>query len=48
MHPDLWEIEIEKDVYEDLGLNLILPMIDSAKSCMNKCIFCFIDQLPRV
>lgn len=44
---DLWEIEIEKDVYEDLGLEFDSPMIDSAKSCMNKCIFCFIDQLPR-
>ena len=28
---DLWEIEIEKDVYEDLGLEFDSPMIDSQK-----------------
>lgn len=44
---ELWEFEIEKDLYEDLGLEFDSPMIDSAKSCMNKCIFCFIDQLPK-
>lgn len=42
-----WEIDIEKDPYEDLGLEFDPPIIDSEKSCRNKCIFCFIDQLPR-
>lgn len=43
---ELWEIEVEKDEYEDLGLEFENPMLDDARSCTNKCIFCFIDQLP--
>ncbi|WP_353097369.1 DUF512 domain-containing protein [Tissierella praeacuta] len=43
---DIWEFEIEKDFDEDLGLLFTNPLIDKAKSCRNKCIFCFIDQLP--
>lgn len=38
--------EIEKDFEEDLGLEFTNPLIDKAKTCRNKCIFCFIDQLP--
>jgi len=44
---EIWEIEIEKDEYEDLGIEFESLMIDDAKSCRNKCIFCFIDQLPK-
>jgi len=44
---DIWDIDIEKDTYEDMGIEFEDPMIDSAKSCANKCIFCFIDQLPK-
>ena len=44
---EVWEIEIEKEEYEDLGLEFESLMIDDAKSCKNKCIFCFIDQLPK-
>ncbi len=43
---DIWELEIEKDYDEDLGIIFTNPLIDKAKSCRNKCIFCFIDQLP--
>lgn len=39
--------EIEKEYDEDLGIEFINPIIDRAKSCRNKCIFCFIDQLPK-
>lgn len=42
----IWEFEIEKDFDEDLGIVFTNPLIDKAKSCRNKCIFCFIDQLP--
>lgn len=42
----VWEYEIEKDYDEDLGIVFTNPLIDRAKSCTNKCIFCFIDQLP--
>lgn len=43
---EIWNFEIEKDFDEDLGLVFTNPLIDRAKSCRNKCIFCFIDQLP--
>lgn len=41
------EFDIEKDMDEPLGLNFESYLIDSQKSCKNKCIFCFIDQLPK-
>lgn len=44
---EIWEIEIEKDEYEDLGLDFEDPLISGEKCCTNKCIFCFIDQLPK-
>lgn len=44
---EIWEIEVEKDDIEDLGLEFEDSLIDGAKSCTNKCIFCFIDQLPK-
>jgi len=44
---EVWEVEIEKDEYEDLGIEFEKLMLDDAKSCSNKCIFCFIDQLPK-
>lgn len=43
---EIWELEIEKDYNEDLGIIFTNPLIDRAKSCKNKCMFCFIDQLP--
>ena len=43
---EIWEIEVEKDENEELGLEFEDSLIDGAKSCTNKCIFCFIDQLP--
>lgn len=44
---DLWDIDIEKDEYEDLGVEFAEPLADCERSCSNKCIFCFIDQLPK-
>ena len=46
-HGDTEIIEIEKDEYEDLGLEFEYPLLGPAKACANKCIFCFIDQLPK-
>lgn len=40
-------VEIEKDYDEDLGIAFESGLMDDAKSCYNKCIFCFIDQLPK-
>lgn len=44
---EVWEIEVEKDEYDDLGLEFEDPLISEARHCSNKCVFCFIDQLPR-
>jgi putative radical SAM enzyme (TIGR03279 family) len=41
-----WELEIEKEYSEDIGIIFTNPLIDKAKTCQNKCMFCFIDQLP--
>ncbi len=40
-------LEIEKDFGEDLGLEFENGLMDEYKSCRNKCIFCFIDQMPK-
>jgi len=42
-----WELEIEKEYEEDLGIEFANGLMDDYKSCHNKCIFCFIDQMPE-
>ena len=42
-----WELEIEKEEEEDLGLEFENGLMDEYRSCRNKCMFCFIDQLPK-
>lgn len=44
---ELVTAEIEKELEEDLGIFFENGLMDNAKSCRNKCIFCFIDQLPK-
>ena len=41
-----WLLEIEKDEDEDLGIVFASDLMDSYRSCRNRCIFCFIDQNP--
>ena len=41
-----WELEIEKEFEEDLGLIFENGLMDEYRSCRNKCVFCFIDQMP--
>ena len=41
-----WELEIEKEFDEDLGIEFENGLMDDYKSCTNKCMFCFIDQMP--
>lgn len=43
---EIWEIEIEKEYSEDVGIEFEDGIMDKAHSCHNKCVFCFIDQLP--
>lgn len=38
---------IKKDEYEELGLEFETYLMDKQRSCLNKCIFCFIDQMPK-
>lgn len=44
---EIWEIEIEKDYDEDLGIVFREGIIDKPMTCHNDCVFCFIDQLPK-
>lgn len=40
-------VRIVKSEYEEIGLEFETYLMDEQKSCRNKCIFCFIDQLPK-
>ena len=40
-------VEVEKDEDEELGLVFCEPLLDRPKACSNRCVFCFIDQLPK-
>lgn len=42
-----WELEIDKDFDEDIGLVFENSLMDEYHSCRNKCMFCFIDQMPE-
>lgn len=42
-----WELEIEKDYEDDLGIEFEQGLMDEYRSCRNKCMFCFIDQMPE-
>lgn len=42
-----WLLEIDKEYDEDLGIEFENGLMDEYRSCHNKCIFCFIDQMPK-
>lgn len=42
-----YKVKIDKDEYEDIGLVFDTFLMDKQQHCKNKCIFCFIDQLPK-
>ena len=42
-----WLLDIDKDFDEDLGIEFDNGLMDNYRSCSNKCIFCFIDQMPK-
>ncbi|MCL2420665.1 MAG: DUF512 domain-containing protein [Defluviitaleaceae bacterium] len=44
---EIWELEIEKDEADDLGLVFETGLMDQPRACQNRCIFCFMDQLPE-
>ena len=39
-------LQVSKEEGEDLGLEFETYLMDSARSCANRCIFCFVDQMP--
>lgn len=41
------KIKIKKPEYEEIGLEFETYLMDKEHSCRNKCVFCFIDQLPK-
>ena len=43
---EIWELEVEKEYEEDLGITFEKDLMDDYRSCSNHCIFCFIDQMP--
>lgn len=45
--PELIEAVIEKEEYEDIGLEFSTYLMSEKMHCTNKCIFCFIDQMPK-
>ncbi len=45
--PDIVEVKIKKDTYDDIGLEFGTPLMDKKHRCENGCIFCFIDQNPK-
>ncbi|BDU49838.1 DUF512 domain-containing protein [Haliovirga abyssi] len=44
---EIWEFEIEKDEFEDLGIEFKSPVFDGVRTCKNNCVFCFVAQLPK-
>ncbi|MCQ2559178.1 MAG: DUF512 domain-containing protein [Clostridia bacterium] len=43
---ELWQLEIEKDFEEDLGLEFVSTGLEKPLSCRNNCQFCFVSQMP--
>lgn len=44
---ELVAYEIEKDYDEPLGIIFASPTLDRIRSCQNRCVFCFVDQMPK-
>ena len=42
-----WLLEIEKEEEDDLGLQFDNGLMDDYRTCTNRCVFCFIDQMPK-
>ncbi|MEA4923829.1 MAG: DUF512 domain-containing protein [Syntrophomonadaceae bacterium] len=46
VNQEIWSLEIEKEYDEDMGLDFSELVFDRMKCCKNRCVFCFVDQLP--
>ena len=47
LNGEIKTVKIKKDEYEEIGLLFETYLMDLKRSCRNKCVFCFIDQLPK-
>ncbi len=45
--PDIIDVKVKKEEYADIGLDFENFLMDQSRTCKNKCIFCFIDQMPK-
>jgi putative radical SAM enzyme (TIGR03279 family) len=43
---EIWEIDIEKDADQDIGVEFSRTGLEAITPCANKCLFCFVDQMP--
>ncbi len=43
---ELWQLELDKEPQEDFGLEFEAVSAQGTKQCRNKCMFCFVDQMP--
>ena len=44
---EVWELDIEKEMDDDLGLEFKQSLMSHKKRCRNNCVFCFVDQQPE-
>ncbi len=44
---DAGKIRVSKEAGQDLGLNFESYLMDRPTGCANRCVFCFVDQLPK-
>jgi len=44
---DRWEIDIEKENDQNIGVEFSCTGLETITSCVNKCLFCFVDQMPK-
>lgn len=47
LRPEPVAVRVVKAEYEDLGLGFGTYLIDRQHTCRNRCVFCFVDQLPK-
>lgn len=44
---EIWELTVEKEETEGLGITFTSAVFDGIRTCRNRCLFCFVDQMPR-
>ena len=42
-----YAVKINKGEHDDVGMEFATPLMDKKHTCANKCVFCFIDQMPK-